>query len=277
METKQPLLLVSVCSSFEAEEAWRGGCDLLDVKDPTAGSLGRATYETWRRVEQVYRQYGLTSREGEDRGISVAMGELLDQVDDEDWQAIPPLVRWFKWGVAGCGKKKDWVDRWCRLLQNLKAKRHVESRPILAAYADADRALAPSVWDVLRVAQCTETSGVLVDTWDKSGGGLLAHLSLSELTDWIGTARECGLLVAVAGRLTHHDLALVAAAHPHIIAVRSAACKKGQRTGKVDASAVAQLKEILTLHAQQLSSIQTLGRTGSADKGRETRCPVQAD
>ena len=37
-----PQLLVSVRSAGEAVDALAGGCQILDVKDPSRGSLGRA-------------------------------------------------------------------------------------------------------------------------------------------------------------------------------------------------------------------------------------------
>src|SRR5690554_1200212 len=40
--THHPRLLVSVRSPEEAEAALVGGADLIDVKEPAAGSLGRA-------------------------------------------------------------------------------------------------------------------------------------------------------------------------------------------------------------------------------------------
>ena len=41
-EAQRSRLLVSVRSAAEAEIALHGGADLIDVKEPTRGSLGRA-------------------------------------------------------------------------------------------------------------------------------------------------------------------------------------------------------------------------------------------
>ena len=45
-----PKLLVSVRSLGEALTALQGGCDWLDVKEPSAGSLGAASLSTLQEI-----------------------------------------------------------------------------------------------------------------------------------------------------------------------------------------------------------------------------------
>ena len=63
------------------------------------------------------------------------------------------------------------------------------------------------------------------------------------LARWVGAAHDAGLLVAVAGRLTADDLAIVRDAGADIAGVRGAACEGG-RTGRVSAEKVAFLREL---------------------------------
>ena len=62
-------LLVSVRDAMEARAALHGGADLIDIKEPRAGSLGSAEVGTWREICEVVATA---------KPLSVALGELLD-------------------------------------------------------------------------------------------------------------------------------------------------------------------------------------------------------
>lgn len=62
-------LLVSVRNAKEAMAALVGGADLIDVKEPLAGSLGAATPKTWQEIGEVV---------GGEKPLSAALGELHD-------------------------------------------------------------------------------------------------------------------------------------------------------------------------------------------------------
>ena len=76
---------------------------------------------------------------------------------------------------------------------------------------------------VVVAAVASECAGVLIDTWDKSGGRLVDLLSTEQLKTVRATTREAGLLLALAGRVSMEDLSEVAAIGPDLVAVRSAA------------------------------------------------------
>ena len=64
-----PSLLVSVRSPQEAQAAVASGADIIDVKEPSRGSLGRAEPSVWQAVRAVVPH---------DIPVSVALGELND-------------------------------------------------------------------------------------------------------------------------------------------------------------------------------------------------------
>src|SRR5436305_1117778 len=84
----KPGLLVSVRSAKEAGAALEGGADLIDVKEPAHGSLGRAGDETIRAV--IERVAGK-------RPITAAMGELVEGAQ----VLFDTRLRYVKWGLAG--------------------------------------------------------------------------------------------------------------------------------------------------------------------------------
>ena len=49
-ENRTPRLLVSVRNEQEAKAAIDGGCDIVDIKEPQNGSLGRASFDVIQKV-----------------------------------------------------------------------------------------------------------------------------------------------------------------------------------------------------------------------------------
>jgi uncharacterized protein (UPF0264 family) len=235
-----PRLLVSVRSSDEAASALSGGCDLLDVKEPARGSLGRAEPGAIADIVAV------RDRQSPGTPLSVALGELSEwrHGPPADWRPLPLGVQFVKAGLAGMRETPDWPDQW-RRLQSLVAAKCSTPAWVLVAYADAEAARAPSWSDVVAVAADLPCCVLLIDTWSKQSARLLDLLNEGELRTCAEACRNHGLLVALAGRLRPADLARAVALAPDIIAVRSAACRDEQRSGPIDPIRVAQLRHRL--------------------------------
>jgi uncharacterized protein (UPF0264 family) len=84
-------------------------------------------------------------------------------------------------------------------------------------------------------------AGVLLDTADKRGPGLNGLTDLPALEAWVTAARRTGVFVALAGKLTEKDLALVRRAGADIAGVRGAACDGG-RSGRISMAKVRSLR-----------------------------------
>ncbi|MEX0718295.1 MAG: (5-formylfuran-3-yl)methyl phosphate synthase [Planctomycetaceae bacterium] len=120
-------------------------------------------------------------------------------------------------------------------------------RWIAVAYADWRKARSPEPSAVIAAAAENGCAGVLFDTFDKSAGGLFAHLSPGELANLVAECRERdpSLLVAVAGGLTLADVPQATAIRPDVIAIRTAACVRGDRAGIVTSGAVARFRDAI--------------------------------
>ncbi|MCA9058938.1 MAG: hypothetical protein KDA85_10570, partial [Planctomycetaceae bacterium] len=116
------------------------------------------------------------------------------------------------------------------------------SRWILVAYADWQRANAPEPAAALQLARVSNCAGLLIDTWQKDDTGLRDWSDYDTLVNLARTARESGMLFALAGRISQKDLPFATSIRPDIIGVRGAVCAAGQRTGVVQADAVRCLK-----------------------------------
>ena len=125
-------LLVSVRDVPEAEAALAGAADLIDVKDPAAGPLGRAPDAT--RAAIIAAVAGR-------RPVSAALGEWADERGP-----LPDLtgLHWVKWGLAGAARQA-WETGLLALRDDL-ARRFATCGLVVAAYADAGRRSWQS-WD----------------------------------------------------------------------------------------------------------------------------------
>lgn len=221
-----PQLLVSVRSAAEAREALRGGCDILDVKEPARGPLGFAGTAV---VEEIVHDSQLP--------VSCALGEVVDWLDLPDRPCLPPGLSYLKLGLSGL-RGGNWQRDWLRIRAGFENSRQPAPSWIAVAYADSAAAAAPPVREIITAAADTACAGVLIDTFDKSAGGLLTCVTIDELQTWSAAVRRADMLFAVAGRLSLADLAQLANVPLDVIGIRGAACRNGQRGDRVDASRV---------------------------------------
>jgi uncharacterized protein (UPF0264 family) len=248
MHVPVPQLLVSVRSADEAIAASAGGCQILDVKEPSHGSLGKADNLVIEQVLQTGLSAGLP--------VSAALGEVTDyatlQQKGKSDQRLPKSLSdlsFTKLGLAGLCGDSEWSTRWqdtMSLLTESFSQNSVSSfhQWVAVIYADWERAAAPSPDAIVdcvlssRLSSGTQIAGVLVDTWSKDSGRLLDALHVEQLRDLAAAVQRSGRFFAIAGRLTSSMLPAVASVQPDIVAIRSAACRNEDRTSSVDETAV---------------------------------------
>ncbi len=265
-----PRLLVSVRNAKEALMAVRGGADIIDVKEPSKGSLGRASLENLLAIADVLRQQQQHSDRvrTEPVPLSVALGEVQEwsessslfgsdlpvgstsfssEANDEICRAISELQpSYMKLGlsqVAGVGQQG--MDRWRNSWIDVRCRFSGDHEWVAVAYADHQRAEAPTPDDVLEAALETNCSVLLIDTFVKDGTNLLDWLPVEEITSLRKATAAHGLQLALAGRVTLMDLPLLLPLQPDIIAVRGAVCELGERTAEVSELLVAEFMERL--------------------------------
>jgi uncharacterized protein (UPF0264 family) len=230
-------LLVSVRSADEAAAAVAGGAAIIDVKEPARGPLGAADPEVAAAVAGVVGAVPWTLACGE---LAVGPEEVASHVRRVLAAGGPrrPAPVAVKAGPAGLGAA--WRPAFDRLVAGLPAG----IAAVAVAYADHRRADAAEPADILRAAADAGASLALVDTFDKSGPGVVPLVGLPEIRCWQRLASALGLRLAVAGRLTVAEAAAVARLGVWVVGVRSAACG-GLRTGRVEAGQVMHLVDTL--------------------------------
>ena len=232
-------LLVSVRSASEAKMAAENGADIVDAKDPAAGSLGPVTPEILA---------GILGAIPGDMPLGIALGDLRTAAELTaalGQLALPARAGavFLKLGFAGVAEHAEVSG-----LLRVAGRRARELGPavsvVAAAYADHHRAGSPAPDDVLAAAIAAGAYAALIDTWVKDGRDLLHHLSSHQLRAWVARARNEGLLAALAGSLGPEAIPTVLAAEPDIIGVRGAACRGG-RAGPLEAARVRRLRDAL--------------------------------
>jgi hypothetical protein len=224
-------LLVSVRNAAEARVAALAGVDLIDVKEPLRGPLGRADWQTIRQVVDVVQR----ATPAHAIPVSIALGELADPAEPIE----PPMcfgVSFAKFGLAGCEAQPDWRARWTSAAGQLPPS--VGS--VAVVYADWRAASAPSPDAVLEAAERLGCRAALVDTFDKNAGGLVDHWSHQQIGELVRAAQSLGLLAVVGGGLKRADIRAIARLGPDYVAVRGAACQ-GDRAAAICPRRVRQL------------------------------------
>ncbi len=219
-------LLASVRSPQEANIVLAGGADIVDLKEPASGALGRLPDAT---IAAILRAIGGR------RPTSATIGDMP--------LAPMPILAAVR-GMAATGVdivkfgifEGDAVATIAALAQ--PARQGVR----LVAVLFADR--APNL-DL--VERCAEAGfyGIMLDTADKSAGPLTRQLPRQKLGRFVDRARQRRLFVGLAGSLSVADVPELIHLAPDYLGFRSA-LTNGGRDGPLDASAVARLRAVIS-------------------------------
>ena len=231
-------LLVSVRSAVEALAAFEGGADLIDVKEPLRGPLGKADDRVIAEIAAF-----IDGR----RMVSAAMGELKDAAEE----VLPSCpLDYIKFGLAGC-VGLPWRERLIDLCsRDAESSERSAPRSIVVpcAYADVERAEAPPVEDVAAFAIANAFPVMLIDTFRKDGRDLFQWMTEERISKLVEQLRNAGVAVALAGSLKEQHLSTVRRIDPAWIAVRGAVCVGGKRESRIDMKSVKSLKSILEMN-----------------------------
>jgi uncharacterized protein (UPF0264 family) len=89
----------------------------------------------------------------------------------------------------------------------------------------------PTMWQlVLPALVKARFTGLMLDTADKSRGGLLRHLPIPVLSAFVQSVKDAGLSCGLAGSLALEDIPALVPLKPDFLGFRSALCTEG-RTG----------------------------------------------
>lgn len=242
-------LLVSVTDVAEAAEAAAGGAQIIDVKDPGAGSLGRAPADWVQAIR------GVTPPQ---LPVSAALGDGPFEA-----QAVAGAAS----VLSACGARYVKVGLrntpTSAALATLRAVRErlpAATGLIAVGFADAHRARCLLPFELAAVATAARADGCLLDTAVKDGRGLLEWLDEAALGAFVADCRARGLLSGLAGSLTASDIPRLAGARPDIVGVRSAACVGDRVHGRVSRERVAALARLVQAATHDARAVASRAR-----------------
>jgi uncharacterized protein (UPF0264 family) len=268
-----PRLLVSVRNADEALMAVRGGADIVDVKEPYLGSLGRASLENLQAIARMLQDPAVrvSGSQSEPIPLSIALGEVQEWIESSSLfandflsqltpstsrsssssqtsgalcEAISQLKpRFMKLGLSHVAADARGAHNWRNSWVDVRCRFSGDHEWVAVAYADHQRAHSPALSDVLEAALETNCSVLLIDTFVKDGSNLLDWLPIEAIASLRKATAAHGLQLALAGRVTMLDLPALFPLQPDIIAVRGAVCEAGERTATVSEKLVAEFVE----------------------------------
>ena len=218
-------LLVSARNAADAAAALAGGADILDAKEPSAGALGAVSIEVLRQMLSIVDAAC---------PVSAALGDAEDATTLERSVRARAIegVAFVKIGFAGITDAVRVTDL---IASAVRAARAHACEVVAVGYADAARVGAIGCDALFDAATRGGAAGVLIDTADKAGAGLLQLSPPAALRRYVSAAHDRGLSIAMAGKLSSADLAVVRDVGADIAGVRGAACRAGRESAILEA------------------------------------------
>ena len=219
------LMLASVVNSAEAELVLRGGADVVDFADASAGTLGALPIGAIAS--------GVAAIAGR-RPVSAALGfpPYHPGALAERTRALA------KAGVHRMRLAVDAValDRLEPILRPLAQE--IDLAGVLYADWRPDFDLIPRVAAI-------GFRGAFLDLAEASGRRLLDALGPPQIAAFRALCRRHGLLSCLAGSLQAPDIPRLLLVEPDVLGFRSALCFRGRRSGDLDPHRVALIRDLI--------------------------------
>ncbi len=145
-------------------------------------------------------------------------------------------------------RDKSWPRAWRSFRERLAEVHPNPPAWVAVIYADWIKAQSPPPEEILTAAAEHQCGAVLLDTFHKDGRSLVEVLPSQELEQIASAVHQAGLALALAGGLRKTDVPRLKPLAPEIVAIRSAACRDGNRTAEICETAVRLFREMLETH-----------------------------
>lgn len=209
--------LASVESLEEAQLLVEQLPDILDMKNPSKGALGALTHQTVTQIVNWINKRCL---------CSATVGDLPMQPE-----IISAAIR----SMAETGVDYVKIGLFdepglIQCIQQLEPTIISLKKPVIAViFADQ----LPQQ-ELIPLLEKYGFAGVMLDTARKDGQGLLNHLSVAALHQFVVEAKSAGLLCGLAGALRIEDIETLSPLQPDYLGFRSALCHQHRRTNRLD-------------------------------------------
>jgi (5-formylfuran-3-yl)methyl phosphate synthase len=212
--------LASVTTASEARLVAALGADIIDAKDPAAGSLGALGIDAVREIRaSLPAAVAVSATIGDPVPDPALMARRVEHMAATGVDIV-------KVGLDAQAAPQATLDHLGRT-----ALRSVRLVAVLLADRGLDLELIPRAKDA-------GFSGVMLDTADKGNGALPDIVAPRVLQAFIAAAHNAGLFAGFAGSLRVNHVAGLAAYDPDVLGYRGGLCRDCERIGAIDVSAV---------------------------------------
>ena len=230
----KPKLLVSIWTMDEVAEALSSDIDIVDIKDPSSGSLGLP------KLDMVLSTLNMVKGLKE---TSVAVGDIRRYSNSLDY--ITYTLCHLGVNYIKIGLEVDEYNQATLIASSIIGTVKTCSNrvnTVFVGYADWQTINSLEPMKIVQLARDVDADGVMIDTRIKDGRTTFDHLPLHYLRKFVEKAHENSLFAAIAGGLKIDCIPLAVRLGFDVIGVRTAACS-GNRLGKISKDAIKSLKE----------------------------------
>lgn len=233
------LVLVSPKDLSEALEAIEGGADIIDVKNPSEGSLGANFPWVIRDVANIAKKYG--------KKVSATTGDMPFKPGTASLAALGAAIAGADYVKVGLYGVKNETEAEEMIKAVVKAVKDYDDskRVVIAGYGDFYRINSIDPLKLPLISAKHNADVVMVDTAIKDGTSIFDHMKIEDMRNFVRTAKENGLLCALAGNLGWDHIETLKELSPDIIGVRTIVCESG-RNSKIKKELVRKLRELVS-------------------------------
>ena len=237
--------LASVSSIDEARLVRSLGADVIDLKNPARGALGALDEDCVRAIAAL---------PDKDVTLSATIGDLPAYAAELESAIV---------GMHDCGVDIVKVGVFDKTISPfmLSVLNRLTGRGIFIVLVFFAELYRPGI-DFQRLRRSGIT-GAMLDTCEKANGNLRGKLDDGTLAEFVRTAEQAGLVTGLAGSLTCEDVPPLLRINPHYLGFRGALCKRHQRTSRIDAAKVREIRRLIPATSR------------SQDIAGSPECPVQ--
>ncbi len=218
-------MLASV-SSMEEARLLISQADILDLKEPKAGSLGALVIDDVAQIVKYVNKQCLVSATVGDLPMQPALVYTITQAVAETG------VDFIKIGFLADGDAEPVLKKLALLIG--------QYRLITVLFAD----LKPD-FGFIDSLYANGFCGVMLDTFDKSNGALTDIMPLPDIQRFVTQVKSKQLLCGLAGSLREVDIPVLCRLTPDYLGFRGALCDQGDRLARLNSEAVLRIKQAI--------------------------------
>jgi (5-formylfuran-3-yl)methyl phosphate synthase len=229
-------LLVSPINLEEAKAAYNGGADIIDVKNPKEGSLGANFPWVIRSVKEAM---GKTP-------VSATIGDMNYKPGTASLAALGAAVSgadYVKVGLYDVQTTEQAIDMVEHVVKSVKDY-DPSKKVVISGYADYKRINSIPLRELPPICADCGADVVMMDTGIKDGRSTFEFMTNEELSQFVESAHDLGLISAIAGNIKFEDIEAINQIGPDVIGIRGCVCG-GDRNSTIQQKLVEELRSMM--------------------------------